>query len=257
MTVTVHSARHASAPVDINRVSVLAPFRWLGRGAADLYHCGASSLAHGLLMVLTGWMLLLMLGNHPYFVVAAVSGFLLGAPVMTTGLVELSRRRAEREEIGFNESLAPLASHRGALLRFGAVLAALALGWFAVSEILLRAVFDLAAPSVADTYYLGFIDAAHRDEIVAYLAAGAALALVVLAVSVVTVPAIVDRDLRAGEAMRASLRTLAANPVPMLVWSALIVAITAAGFATLLAGMLVFIPWLGHATWHAYRDLVR
>jgi uncharacterized membrane protein len=257
MTVTVHAARHASTPVEVGRVPVLRPFTWLRRGAGDLFHCGAASLAHGLLMVLTGWMLLLMLGNHPYFVVAAVSGFLLAAPVMTTGLVELSRRRAERDELGFNESLAPLASHRGALLKYGAVLAVLVLGWFAASEALLRALFDLSAPSIAETYYVGFLDAAHRQEVVAYVAAGGVLALVVLAVSVATVPLIVDRDLGAGEAMRASLRAVAANPAPMLVWSALIVSITALGFATLLAGMVVLIPWLGHATWHAYRDLVR
>jgi uncharacterized membrane protein len=257
MTVTVHVARHASAEVEIGSVPVLRPFTWLWRGAGDLWRSGAASLAHGLLMVLLGWMLLLMLGNHPYFVAAAVSGFLLAAPLMTTGLVELSRRRAGRDDLGFNESLSPLASHRGPLLAFGAVLAVLVLCWFAASEAMLRAVFDLHAPSIAETYYVGFLDAAHRDEVVAYVAAGGVLALVVLAISVVTVPLIVDRHLRAGEAMRVSLRAIARNPLPMLVWGALIVAITALGFATLLAGMVVFIPWLGHATWHAYRDLVR
>jgi uncharacterized membrane protein len=257
MTVTVHAAGHPSARVEIGRVPVLRPFTWLRRGAGDLFHCGAASLAHGLLMVLLGWMLLLMLGNHPYFVVAAVSGFLLFAPVMTTGLVELSRRRAGRDPLGFNESLSPLVNNRGPLLRYGAVLALLTLGWFAASEVMLRAVFALPAPSVAETYYVGFLDAAHRPQVLAYCAAGGLLALAVLALSVVTVPLIVDRHLRAGEAIGASLRAVAANPLPMLLWAALIVVITALGFATLLAGMVLFIPWLGHATWHAYRDLVK
>lgn len=257
MTVTIHAAGRPSARVGIEPVSVLRPFTWLWRGAGDLVHCGAASVAHGLLMVLLGWMLLLMLGNHPYFVVAAISGFLLFAPVMTTGHVELSRRRAERDAVGFNESLSPLVNNRGPLLRFGAVLASLTLAWFAASEVMLRTVFAVQAPSIAETYYIGFLDNAHREAIVAYVAAGGLLALVVLAISVVTVPLIVDRHLRAGEAIRASLAAIAANPLPMLLWAALIVCITALGFATLLAGMVLLIPWLGHATWHAYRDLVR
>lgn len=257
MTVFIGTARDDSARVEVGRVSIFRPFTWLGRGASDLARCGTVSLAHGLLMALTGWVLLLMLGNHPYFVVAAVSGFLLAAPVMTTGLIELSRRCAEGAPARFDDSLAPLRSHRGPLFRFGAILALLVVGWFAASEVMLRAAFDLHAPSIAETYYVGFLDAAHRAQIVAYVAAGGLLALVVLAISVVTVPLIVDRDLRAGEAIRASLRAVAANPAAMLVWSVLIVGITALGFATLLVGMVVFIPWLGHATWHAYRDLVR
>jgi uncharacterized membrane protein len=60
----------------------------------------------------------------------------------------------------------------------------------------------------------------------------------------------------AGVAMRASLKAMVRNPLAMIVWAALIVALTAIGFATLLVGMIVVIPLLGHATWHAYRDLV-
>ena len=257
MTVFVGTARDDSARVEIGRVSIFRPFTWLGRGASDLVHSGMASLAHGLLMALIGWALLLTLGRHPYFVVAAVSGFLLAAPVMTMGVIELSRRRAEVLPPRFDDSLAPLRSHRGPLLRFGLVLALLVLVWFAASEVMLRAVFDVQAPTLAETYWGGFLDAAHRAQIIGYVAAGGLLALVVLAISVVTVPLIVDRDLGASEAIRASLRAVAANPAAMLVWSALIVAVTALGFATLLAGMVVFIPWLGHATWHAYRDLVR
>jgi uncharacterized membrane protein len=85
---------------------------------------------------------------------------------------------------------------------------------------------------------------------------GAVLALVVFALSVVTVPLIIDRRVPAGVAMRASLKAMVRNPLAMLVWAALIVGLTALGFATLLVGMIVVIPLLGHATWHAYRDLV-
>jgi len=91
---------------------------------------------------------------------------------------------------------------------------------------------------------------------VAYVSTGAVLALVVFVLSAVTVPYMIDRGTTAGEAVRASLHAVAANPLPMLVWAALLTVLTVAGFATVLVGMIVIIPLLGHATWHAYRDLI-
>jgi uncharacterized membrane protein len=58
--------------------------------------------------------------------------------------------------------------------------------------------------------------------------------------------------------MMTSVKAVGANPVPMALWAAIIVAlIVVIGFATLMIGMIVVVPALGHATWHAYRDLVR
>jgi uncharacterized membrane protein len=92
--------------------------------------------------------------------------------------------------------------------------------------------------------------------VISYVGMGAVLALVVFALSVVTVPLMIDRRVSAGVAMRASLKAMARNPLAMIVWATLIVSLTAIGFATLLVGMIVVIPLLGHATWHAYRELV-
>jgi uncharacterized membrane protein len=82
------------------------------------------------------------------------------------------------------------------------------------------------------------------------------LAVIVFAVSVVSVPLIIDRHATASDAIRASLRATVRNLPAMLVWAALIVVLTALGFATLLAGMIIVAPLLGYATWHAYRDLI-
>lgn len=232
------------------------PFVWLWLGVRDVAACWPANVAHGLLMVLLGWVLLLMLGNHPYFVSAAVSGFLLLAPIMTTGLCELSRRRARGQGTSFNESLEVLNREGLSLFKFGAVLAAVAIAWFALSEILLAGAFSVPMPSVADTYYLGFLDEVNRAQVLWFIGTGGALAVAVFVLSVVTVPLIIDRQARAGEAMIASIGVVRANPLTMIVWSALILALTAIGFATLLLGMVVLIPLLGHATWHAYDDLV-
>jgi len=256
----ISSVEHASrrtVEVDTGTISPLRPFAWLWLGLRDLAACWPANAAHGLLMVLLGWVLLLLLGNHPYFVSAAVSGFLLFAPVMATGLCELSRRRAARQRLRFNDSLDALAREGPALLKFGAVLGAIAILWFALSELLLAPAFSVAMPSVAETYYLGFLTEIDRALAIWFVATGGVLAAIVFVLSVVTVPLLIDRGVRARVAMQASIRAAYANPLAMIVWAALIVGITMLGFATLLAGMIVLIPLLGHATWHAYRDLVR
>ena len=241
----------------IQTVSVLRPFVWLGRGTSDFVRCWRQDVAHGLLMVAFGWVVLFLLGAHPYFLAAALSGYLLGAPVMTTGLVELSRRAQTGERTTFNDSLAPLERDGPALVQFGVVLAGFAAAWFVISGIFLSAVLNVPTPDFFDSFYHGFLDTATRAQLVSYIAVGALLALMVLLLSVVTVPSIIDQHVGARPAMGLSIDVVRSNPAAMLVWSALLVALTAAGFATLLVGMTVVIPLLGHATWHAYRDLVR
>jgi uncharacterized membrane protein len=208
-------------------------------------------------MVVFGWVLLFLLGAHPYLLAAALSGFLLGAPVMTTGLVELSRRIENGETTTFNDSVAPLERNGPVLVHFGFVLAAFAVAWFVVSGVFLAAVLNVPTPDFLETFYRGFLDTATRAQLLSYLAVGALLALLVFVLSVVTVPLIIDQQIGAWQAMGLSVDVVRSSPVAMMVWSALLVALTALGFATLLLGMLIVIPLLGHATWHAYRDLVR
>ena len=82
------------------------------------------------------------------------------------------------------------------------------------------------------------------------------LALVTYALGVVTAPLMLDRDANFATATLASLKAFAANTVTLLIWAATIVVLTVLGFATLLFGLVIIMPVLGHASWHAYRDLV-
>lgn len=256
MVATTHTTLDAPGGPRVRTVSLARPLVWLQRGAEDLMACAPANLAHGLLMVALGWVLLLMLGRHPHYVAAAVSGFLLVAPILATGLCELSRLRAARRPTTFDASLAVLGRFGSPLFRFGLVLGAVAAAWFVASEAMLAGVFDVAYQDPASTYWRGFIDTASQAQRVAYLATGAALALLVFVLSAVTVPSIIGSGATAAQAIRTSLRAVAANPGPMLLWAVLITVIVAAGFGTLLLGLVVLMPLLGHATWHAYRDLV-
>ncbi len=257
MRTSVSVGKHALTPVEIRRVPALQSWVWLSRGWEDLWRIGAPSLAHGALIAIVGAVLLMVGSTHLFLVAAAVTGYLLVGPIMTTGVCELSRRRQSREPLGFDESLQAVSRNPEHLLQFGALLALIAVVWFAASALMLESVSHVNAPTLAVALWGSFTDTVSRAQVLTYIGCGAVLAAIVFAVSVVAVPLIIDRHATATEAMAASLKATFWNLPTMIVWSALIVGLTALGFVTLLVGMVVIAPLLGHATWHAYRDLVR
>jgi uncharacterized membrane protein len=233
------------------------PLVWLARGWRDMRKHWGASLGYGGLIVALGWTLLVFCGTHPYFVAAAISGFLLVGPAMSAGLCEMSRRYSLGQSASFDDSLEGFGRNASALWEFGVILAICAVLWFGISAILLGTVFHIAAPSVSETLYRGFIDSANRSQVLAYVGVGGVLAASVFAVSVVAIPLIIDRHATAGQAMLASVKAVFTNIPAMFVWSGLILILTVIGYAPLLGGLLIIAPLLGHATWQAYRDMVR
>ena len=255
MTTSVSVGKPANLPLDIRHVPMWQPFQWLSRGWQDLKQIGRPGLAHGALIAILGAVLLMLGSTHLYLTAAAVTGYLLVGPVMTTGLCELARRRAAHESLGFDESLQALTRNPDGLMHFGGVLALIALSWFVLSAFLLQSVLNASVPSLADALWGGSADVS-AAQILGYVGCGAVLAGIVFVMSVVAVPLIIDRHAGAADAIRASLRATLFNLPAMLVWAALIVGLTVLGFVTLLVGMVFVAPLLGYATWHAYRDLI-
>jgi uncharacterized membrane protein len=242
--------------VEVRSVPALQSLVWLRRGWEDLRHMEGASLAHGVIISIIGAVLLMLGSTHPYLIAAAVTGYLLVGPIMTTGVCELSRRRAAREPRGFDQSLEAVTRNPDALLHFGGILAVVAIVWFIASTVLLQSTLNIRVPSLSVALWGGAGDFASTREVIAYFSSGAIFAVTVFVLSVVAVPLIIDRHATATEAMWASLKASLHNIPAMVVWGALIVGLTALGFVTLLLGMVVIAPLLGHATWHAYRDLV-
>jgi uncharacterized membrane protein len=144
-----------------------------------------------------------------------------------------------------------------ALFEFGVILAICALVWFGISAIMLGTVFHVAAPDMRETLYRGFLESTNRTQVLAYIAVGGVLAAAVFAVSVIAIPLMIDRHANAPQAMRASVKAVFANIPAMILWGALITILTAIGYAPLLFGLLFTAPLLGHATWHAYKAMIR
>ena len=255
MTISASVSRPEGLRVEIRQVPARQALVWLDRGWDDLVKIGTPGLGYGVLIAILGAVLLILGSSHVYLTAAAVSGYLLVGPIMTTGLCELARRREAHEPIGFDESLQALSRNPDGLVQFGATLALMALLWFVLSAILLESVLNTSVPSLAVALW-GGSNVVNVSELLGYVVCGAVLAAIVFAVSVVAVPLIIDRHAAAGDAVRASVRVTFANLPAMIVWATLIVGLTIFGFVTMLVGMMIVAPLLGYSTWHAYRDLI-
>ena len=255
MTTSISVGKPEPLHFEIRHIAMRQPLEWLSRGWNDVQAIGKPGLAHGALIAIFGAVLLMLGSTHFYLTAAAVTGYLLVGPVMTTGLCELARRRAAREKLGFDESLRAFSRNPEGLMHFAGVLALVALLWFIFSAIVLDTAFNASVPSLAVALW-GGAESIGTKQMLGYIGCGAILAAFVFSVSVVAVPVMIDRRASASDAIRASVRATFANLPTMLVWSALIVVVTAIGFLTLLIGMVWVAPLLGYAIWHAYRDLV-
>jgi len=158
-----------------------------------------------------------------------------------------------RPGVGVGGRPNPAGSLLGALL----ILALLLAVWIRVSMVVVALFFDGPPPQAGHLLRDVLASPNGWAFLATYMAAGFGFAVLVFSASVVSLPLLLDRP-RADTmtAIVTSMRVLGANRGPMLLWAGLIVALTAIGFATGYVGLVVLLPIVGHATWHAYRELV-
>lgn len=256
MTVISQQLQRDIQPGETGASLVLRPFTWVLAAARDLLAHPLASLAYGVLVVALG-ILVLAYQQHPLYVAAAVLGFLLVGPVFAAGCCELSLRRERGEAADFGHSLEVLVRCRGPLLRLASGLLLVALLWFAVALGVLYWAHGSVAPSIESTVWGNVLAQLSPLQVLVYAGAALGLAVVSFTLTVISVPAIIDRGLSAAEAMGASLALCRRHPLVMLVWAVLVAALVALGTAFWLVGLAVIFPLLGHATWRAYVELGR
>ena len=239
----------------IRNVPVLRPFVWLAAGFHDLAYAPGVSLIHGLMVAIGGWVIAGLALAWPPLLPGAFSGFVLVAPILATGLYEMSRCR-ERGKPG-DMACAMDAWRRGTrpLVWLGLCLAIAGTAWVLVSAVLV-ALFVTAPITGGEAFVRHVILSQGSNLFPVWMTLGALGASLVFAATVVSAPLLLDRDTDLLTAIVTSLRAVAANPVAMGVWATIIMVATALSMATAMLGFIVTIPVIGHATWHAYRDTV-
>ena len=254
-----HSAhpldRHFNLP-HIRQVGTDRPLYWLKLGWADLREHAFASITYGLFFAVLGYLIVAFAAPRPYLVTVAVSGFFLIGPIAAAGLYEISRRSAAGRPAGLGASLRGIVESRDSLFSIGIFLALMMIAWERISAILFALTFQGELAEVSGFLGAVLLSGQHLGFTFTYLAVGALFAVIVFALSVVAIPMLMDRDVDMVTAMMTSLRTVAENPRAMAVWAATIVILVAIGFATMMIGLIILLPLLGHATWHAYKDLV-
>ena len=240
----------------VARVEPQRALRWLKLGWEDFRHNPGPSIAHGLLLVAMGWLILLFCSTDIDLLAAAVSGFLLVGPVFGAGFYELSRLRETGQAATFDASIEGAVRNGKSLASLGLVLAILAITWVLLSSLLFASAFGGSLDSVRDNFYRTILEWNYTGFLLTYMTTGAVLALLAFALSAVSAPMLFDRGVDTKTAMLTSVKALGTNPAAMMVWAALIAVLTAIGFAPFMLGLVIILPILGHATWHAYRDLI-
>lgn len=243
----------------VRRVPLDAPWMWLARGWRDLCRVPILSTAYGLVFCLGGWLAFYWLNELELSSLIGVlaGGFMLAAPLFAAGFYEMSKRLERGEPVTVSAVCQSCWAAIGRLGFFGIVLFFGYFAWVELSFLLLGLFLNGSEVPEASQFVQNLIFTnSGLALLLTSIALGGVLAAMVFTLSSVAVPLLLDKDVDAVAAMVTSVRAVSANPGPMLLWSAIIAGHMALGLATFFVGLVVIFPLLGHATWHAYRDLV-
>lgn len=239
----------------IRSVSATQPLRWLALGWRDLWRCPAPGLLHGLVLALFGAALLALARDRFWLLAGAFSGFLLVAPIAATGLYAISQALDRGAPASLRTALQVWVPRNGRLVVFGLLLAFAGTGWVVTSASLITGFAPTRIDNPQDFLrHVVLADGGLLFE--AWVVLGALLAAPVFASSVVAIPLLLERPASLQAAVLTSWRAVMENPLPMALWALLLVGLSLLAMLPALLGLVIAVPWLAHASWHAYRDLV-
>lgn len=234
----------------------LAGFDWLRAGWEDFRNRPGLSLAYGVAVFIIS--LVIVVGMFwlelDYILLPALAGFMVVGPLLAIGLYQKSRDIAEGNPLSLAAMLRVKSRSGGQIVFTGVLLSLLMMSWMRAAVLLYALFFGLLPfPGLDDVTYVLFTTPAGWTLLVTGTLVGGLFAAFSFAISVFSIPILLNERSDAFTAMGSSMALVWHNMRPLLVWGAIVVALFLVCLATALVGLIVVFPLLGHATWHAYR----
>jgi uncharacterized membrane protein len=231
--------------------------RWLQKGWKDMADAPFASLAYGLLMASFTSLVLATMAteSNPMWVFILATSVIMGSPFLATGLYHIAHQVEEGKEPSFAESAFIWKDNLSEFAFFGVILGSIVAIWSVIAPLIV-AIIKSQGLHIVDPD-AGFYSMMTSDFWIVFSIAAAVLGALVFCISVVTIPLLLkDKNIGVIEAMMISWQVSMENKSVMFFWGLIIVTLLAVGVFSLGFFMVLIMPLLGYASWHAFRDLV-
>ena len=234
---------------------LFSPITWLAKGLADMRATYFLGTFYGLVFVLFGYTLSLVYANYWKATMGLTAGFFLLGPLVCTGLYDLSRQLQNGETTSLLSSMKAWLRNWKSIVFFAVILTFLMIVWARVSIVVFALFADQEYPHL-QSLFSQIASAKNLEFLMVWAGVGSVFASFAFAISVVSVPMLIDRPTDTLTAVFTSANALWNNSLVCMVWGACIVVLIGLALVFFKPLLILTAPWVGHATWHAYRALV-
>ena len=240
----------------IRELSFKDPLIWLWRGFKDMAAQPLISVFYGVCFWLMALILVAVFNTNPEYTLSAVSACLLIGPFLAMGLYDVSMHMERKEIPSMKSSLTCWESHIKSMSMLIMVMIVIELLWGRASLVVFAVFFNTAGMPSTATVLEAVFNPQNWEFVAAYLCVGGFFAGLVFATMMVSIPMILDRDTDAITACITSLRVFVDRTAVSVFWGLLILVLAVLAMLPSALGLLIVGPWLGFASWHAYRAAV-
>ena len=240
----------------VRRVDRNAPKRWLAKGWDDIKANTGFSIGIGIVFVAIGYFATYIAWQAPWALMTAITGFLLMAPVLAIGFYAISCAHEQNRVPTLGQAIRCWRGNGRSIMLYALLLFLVLFIWSRFNWLMTALMMHASGSVFTLTPERLLASAEGWGFIASYALVGLLIAAAVFAGSVVTLQLMMDRKTDPVTAVVTSIQTVIQNKKVMAHWAGLIFALTTVGIATAYLGLIVLFPLLGHASWHAYRDMV-